>query len=64
MNKGPYIYAVFPGDKYALYWTGTGWSDRRAQARRFRSEAQAEGPLRRMMLDNIKAKIGFDKFSD
>ena len=62
MNKNPYIYAVFPNDKFALYWTGSGWTDRRSQAKRFKTEAEAEGPLRRMMLDNIKAKMGFDKW--
>lgn len=58
-TKHPYIYAVFPNDKFALYWTGTSWTDRRTSAKRFRTEAEAEGPLRAMMLDNIKAKMGF-----
>ena len=47
-----------PREKFAHYWNGTGWTDRRRGAKFYRTEAEAEGPLRRMMLDNIKAKMG------
>jgi hypothetical protein len=57
-----YIYAVFPNEKFARYWNGTGWSEGRNHAKVFRTEAEAEGPLRRMMLDNIKALVG--RFSE
>lgn len=53
----PYIYAVLP-DRRLRYWTGTGWDTSKKSAKRFRTKAEAEGPLRRMMLDNIKAKMG------
>jgi len=52
----PYIYAVLP-DGVLRYWNGTGWTTNKKEARRFRTDAEAELPLRQMMLDNIKAKV-------
>ena len=60
MSPKPYIYAVLP-DKKLRYWNGTGWTDKRKDAKRFATDAEAEGPLRRMMRDNVKAKIGKEK---
>jgi len=56
-TTSPYIYAVLP-DKVLRYWNGIGWTTRKRSAKRFRTEAEAEGVLRRMMLDNLKAKMG------
>lgn len=55
----PYIYAVFPGDKVAHYWHGTGWSDRRKKARIYKTENEAQQVARKMRIDNLKAKVGF-----
>ena len=55
----PYIYAVI--DKEMRWWTGCGWTDKRASAKKFRSAADAEPVLRRMMLDNVKAKVGTER---
>lgn len=55
--RNNYIYAVLPKERFAHYWNGTGWTEKRLNARRF-TEAEAEAILRPMMLDNIKAKIG------
>ena len=52
----PYIYAVV-GDEL-MYWTGLGFVPNRKSRKLFRTSADAEEPLRRMMLDNIKAKVG------
>jgi hypothetical protein len=58
MKNKYYIYAILPGRKFASYWNGTGWTDRRNDGRFYPTEAEAERPLRQMMLDNIKAKVG------
>lgn len=52
----PYIYAVI--DERLRFWNGTGWTNDRRQRKLFTTSAEAEEPLRRMMLDNIKAKMG------
>lgn len=41
-----------------MYWTGLGFVPNRKSRKLFRTSADAEEPLRRMMLDNIKAKVG------
>lgn len=38
-----------------LWWTTCGWSDSRANARAYRTEAEAEEPLRRMLANGEKA---------
>lgn len=50
-----YIYQLINGRRH--YWTTCGWSPSISAARRYRSYSDAEGPLRRMMLDNVKAKV-------
>lgn len=40
-----------------LYWNTCGWTDRARNARLYRSDAEVEQVLRRMMIDNVKAKI-------
>lgn len=57
-RKNAYIYAILDR-KYVRYWNGTGFTDAKRDAKVYRTEAEAEEPLRRMMRDNIKAKIGY-----
>lgn len=60
VNDGqPYLYCVFPNEKFAHYWTGSGWTDRRSSAKTFRTEAEAEEPLRKMMREGLKVKMGW-----
>ena len=49
------IYIIKHG--VTLYWNTCGWGTR-ASARRYRTAAEAEGPLRRIMIENLfKPKI-------
>lgn len=51
------IYHLKQGRVAYYFTTSGGWTPNRDQARRYKTAADAEGPLRRMMLDNVKAKV-------
>jgi hypothetical protein len=49
------IYQINRASGRTLYWNTCGWTDSRRSARRY-SPSEAEPVVRRMMIDNVKAK--------